>query len=661
MSGFNTAVSGIRAASSALDVTGNNIANASTTGFKSSRTEFADIYATSIVGSGSNIPGSGVLVSDIAQDFSGGTVIFTNNNLDLSIDGSGFFQLDDGNGNVSYTRDGSFELDKDGFIVSKGGVNLQGVVFDEDGAALPISDLAVTEKSSLPQATTEMSLSFNIDESSDASDLLANYSPDEAGSYTFSTTVGAFNEIGNEPTIRYDFVEQRAQKEVHTYDQAAVGAFTIAGVTVDTSTMFATSDSLNKDTSAAAIAAWDAIEENDPRIFDIQYDAAALEVKVIFKSEAYEYGEVVVDSVALGQDLSNEVVSYIDSNETHSFALDPAGIAADASFSIAGVTFNLSAPLTQEEIANTIIAEQDAIRSSEPTIESISYDQSSDSLIFTFLASSGDISSDVAIEVEDTSGFFTDAQDVDGYTIPGSIVDGDNSYQGVYRMYAYLNPEGGGEAVLLDLGKPEDPDGGVTLGPNGEVLVTTEEGPILVKFNSISGVLSEINGEPASVGVDAPSITVSSDIFPDFEDINLDLTGSTQIDDDQIVNGTDQNGFGKGDLTGVSFDANGEMRATYSNNQNTLIGIVQIATFDNQAGLQPSGDNQWIATSASGNAILNAPGTGLNGNLRSSALEASNVDLSAELVKLIEYQRNFQASSQTLETLNTVTQTILQI
>jgi len=648
MSGFNTAVSGIRAASSALDVTGNNIANASTTGFKSSRTEFADIYATSIVGSGSNIPGSGVLVSDIAQDFSGGTVTFTNNNLDLSIDGSGFFQLDDGNGNVSYTRDGSFELDKDGFIVSKGGVNLQGVVFDEDGAALPISDLAVTEKSSLPQATTEMSLSFNIDESSDASDLLANYSPDEAGSYTFSTTVGAFNEIGNEPTIRYDFVEQRAQKEVHTFDQAAAGEFTVAGVSVDTSD--AASFSATEKSSLLEAAPGSTgetvladLQASDPRIFDVEYDPANLKVNIIFKSEAYEYGEVVVDSVVGGQDLSNEVVSYIDSNETHSFALDPAGIAADASFSIAGVTFNLSAPLTQEEIANTIIAEQDAIRSSEPTIESISYDQSSDSLVFTFLASSGDISSDVAIEVEDTSGFFTDA------------------YQGVYRMYAYLNPEGGGEAVLLDLGKPEDPDGGVTLGPNGEVLVTTEEGPILVKFNSISGVLSEINGEPASVGVDAPSITVSSDIFPDFEDINLDLTGSTQIDDDQIVNGTDQNGFGKGDLTGVSFDANGEMRATYSNNQNTLIGIVQIATFDNQAGLQPSGDNQWIATSASGNAILNAPGTGLNGNLRSSALEASNVDLSAELVKLIEYQRNFQASSQTLETLNTVTQTILQI
>ncbi|MCJ8298000.1 MAG: flagellar hook-basal body complex protein, partial [Pseudomonadales bacterium] len=139
MAGFNTAISGIRAATTALDVTGNNIANASTTGFKSSRTEFAYIYSTAAIGSGaSNVPGAGVLVSDIAQDFSGGNVQHTNNNLDLSINGSGFFQLDDGRGNVTYTRDGSFELDKDGFIVSKNGANLQGFGVDSTGNRLPI-------------------------------------------------------------------------------------------------------------------------------------------------------------------------------------------------------------------------------------------------------------------------------------------------------------------------------------------------------------------------------------------------------------------------------------------------------------------------------------------------------------------------------------------
>src|SRR6056300_1321812 len=122
MAGFNTAVTGLKSASQMLDVAGNNIANSSTVGFKSTRTEFSDIYATSVVGAGaSNQPGSGVTVSDISQDFSAGTIEFTNNNLDLAINGSGFFQLNDGQGGITYTRAGSFELDKDGFIVSKNG------------------------------------------------------------------------------------------------------------------------------------------------------------------------------------------------------------------------------------------------------------------------------------------------------------------------------------------------------------------------------------------------------------------------------------------------------------------------------------------------------------------------------------------------------------
>jgi len=103
------------------------------------------------------------------------------------------------------------------------------------------------------------------------------------------------------------------------------------------------------------------------------------------------------------------------------------------------------------------------------------------------------------------------------------------------------------------------------------------------------------------------------------------------------------------------------MVASYSNNQQSNLGVVALANFQNQAGLQNAGDTQWRATLESGDPILNPPGTGLNGSLRSSALEQSNVDLSTELVKLIEAQRNFQANSKTLETMNNVTQNILQI
>jgi len=127
------------------------------------------------------------------------------------------------------------------------------------------------------------------------------------------------------------------------------------------------------------------------------------------------------------------------------------------------------------------------------------------------------------------------------------------------------------------------------------------------------------------------------------------------------VKAASQDGYPKGDLIGVSFAETGEMVASFSNGQRQNLGLVAIASFENQDGLRSAGSTEWIATLNSGSAILNPPGTGLNGTLRSAALESSNVDLSAELVKLIEAQRNFQANSKTLETQNTVTQAILQI
>jgi flagellar hook protein FlgE len=671
MAGFNTAISGIRAASKSLDVTGNNIANASTTGFKSSRTEFADIYATAAIGSGaSKVPGSGVLVSDIAQDFSGCNVQFTNNNLDLSIDGSGFFQLDDGRGNVTYTRDGSFELDKDGFIVSKNSSNLQGYGVDETGNRLPISDLRVDEKESPPKATETMALSFNIDEAKDANALIVPYDRTESGSMTFSTTVGTFDSLGNEHTVRYDMVEMQSKKEVHTYDHPAAGTFSVSGHTpvIDSAADFDADGHLINTAINPLLAN---LQATDPRIFDVEYDAVAGQIKVIMKSEATDYGDLV--TAAGTGTMDNETVTLIDSNEIHKFAIqagagdgtpNPVGsYETTQQFEIAGIPFTFDAtvtePLTREQIANEIIAKETQIRDADPNIETITFDATTNELIFTFKADSGNVGN-TSLNVNQTDGnFFSGVpavvNPVNNITA-ATISEGDNSFQGVYRLYAYLNPLGQ-RPEALDIGKLLDP------GEAGTAQ-QTEIGAVIVKFNPSNGILSQINGENVPTGTDAqvPKLTIKdADPADNSTTITLDLTGTTQFANEQIVKAQSQDGYTKGDLTGVSFTASGEMIATFSNNQSTTLGIVAVATFENQAGMQPSGNTQWIATNASGEPVLNPPGSGLNGSLRSSALESSNVDLSAELVQLIESQRNFQASSKTLETLNTVTQNILQI
>ena len=110
---FNIALSGLRASSVDLEVTGNNIANASTVGFKRSRTEFGDVYANSFFGGGDTSVGDVVGVQKVRQMFSQGNVSLTDSNLDLAITGNGFFVLSD-QGEAKYSRAGQFSVDKNG-------------------------------------------------------------------------------------------------------------------------------------------------------------------------------------------------------------------------------------------------------------------------------------------------------------------------------------------------------------------------------------------------------------------------------------------------------------------------------------------------------------------------------------------------------------------
>ena len=651
MAGFNTAVTGLKAATTDLDVTGNNIANSSTVGFKASRTEFGDIYTTAVVGAGSsNVPGSGVTVTDIAQDFSGGTVEFTNNNLDLAINGGGFFQLDDGQGGKSYSRAGAFELDKDGFVVSKTGEYLQGYQLDEAGNRLPIDNLAVTERESPPKATEEMALAINIDSRADASQLLPAYNKDEPGSYTYSTTMEAVDSLGNSNTIKYNFVEQRPVKEVHTFDVSGAGNYTISGVTV-----------ADTDFAAGQISAvkLDELKAADPRIFNVTTDttAAPNTVSVIFSSDSTQYGDLIASNGTAA--LTNEVVSEITAAEQHTFDFSAAGFgpgyagATTVEFEISGVQFSFdasTADITAEDVANEIIAKRTAIIDANPNVDTISYDSTNNQLLVTYKPEAGDVADDNLdlVFLSGTNAFAGAPAAVTNVIGPDATVDGDDSFEGTYRMYAYLNQD-----TILTIGKQPDPGSGLNL---------PEVGAILIKYSPNDGTLAEINGQIVTPGSVVPSITVEgADPANGATTIDLSLDNSTQFASDSIVKQSTQDGYSKGDLVGISFGSTGEMIASFSNGQNQALGIVAIATFENQSGLQPAGDTQWVESLSSGQAIVNPPGTGLNGTLRSAALEQSNVDLSEQLVKLIEAQRNFQANSKTLETLNTVTQAILQI
>ncbi|HEX6993036.1 MAG TPA: flagellar hook protein FlgE [Gammaproteobacteria bacterium] len=195
---FRTALSGLNAASADLRVTGHNIANAGTTGFKQSRAEFADVFAVAYSGISRTAVGSGVKLAAVTQQFTQGNINFTGNNLDLALSGKGFFVLDD-NGARSYTREGAFQIDRDGYVVNASGQRLQAYpVRDllagtfETGA---LTDLRLATTDSPPRQTTRVEAEFNL--AANAEDLSAiPFDTEDPASYAFTTSLTVYDSLG---------------------------------------------------------------------------------------------------------------------------------------------------------------------------------------------------------------------------------------------------------------------------------------------------------------------------------------------------------------------------------------------------------------------------------------------------------------------------------
>ncbi|TFF78449.1 flagellar hook protein FlgE [Aeromonas taiwanensis] len=218
---FNNALSGINAAQKDLNVTANNIANVNTTGFKESRAEFADVYANSIFVNAKTQVGNGVATGAVAQQFHQGALQFTNNALDLAIQGNGFFVTSDGLSNLdrTYTRSGAFKLNENSYMVSNSGGYLQGYEINSDGTPKAVSinatkPIQIPDRAGEPVQTSKIEANFNLP--STASPLTAGntaadaskFDPTDSDTYSSSTSVVVYDSLGEPHTITQYFVKE---------------------------------------------------------------------------------------------------------------------------------------------------------------------------------------------------------------------------------------------------------------------------------------------------------------------------------------------------------------------------------------------------------------------------------------------------------------------
>lgn len=421
---FSTAISGINAATADLNVISNNIANASTTGFKSSRAEFADVYATSLLGAGSNSIGKGVTLANVSQEFGQGNITFTNNSLDLAINGGGFFQLSV-DGAVEYSRAGNFQVDREGFLVSNQNARLQGFQVDAGGDVTgQLGDIQIDTSLIDPNPTGNVAFTSNLD------------SREVTPGTGFST---------NGP-----------------YDSFGVPASAPSPADFNATTSTTIYDSLG-----------------NPHVLSLYY------VKTAAPNEW-------------------EVYSLID-----------------------GQSQNGGAPETLEFTSN-------------------------------------------------------------GQFDPAS-------------------------ATQVDIA------GWAPVDSNGVV-----------------------NGSSA-------------------QDFAVTLAQTTQFGTAFAVSSVVQDGFAAGQLRGLEIDESGVAFARYTNGESRALGQIALANFNNQNGLQPVGDTNWVETFSSGSPNVGEPGTAGLGAVQSAALEDSNVEITQELVDLIIAQRNFQANAQVIQAEDAVTQTVINL
>ena len=215
-------ISGLKVNTKVMSVIGDNIANVNTTGFKTSKVSFANIFSASL-GSTENQIGRGVSLAGVTPVWDSGSLENTTSVTDLAVNGKGLFIVNNDNGSPLYTRAGKFDFDKDGNLVSLDDMTVQGYAIDVNGNVAPaLSDIALPAGNSVPLATNEFSMGINLDATAEAGDVFAN-----------SLTV--YDSLGNAIPLTMTFENTGPGAWTVTPSiPASAGTVTIDGQAVDT-------------------------------------------------------------------------------------------------------------------------------------------------------------------------------------------------------------------------------------------------------------------------------------------------------------------------------------------------------------------------------------------------------------------------------------------
>ena len=636
---FQQALSGLNASSSALDAIGNNIANASTVGFKQANAQFADAYAAALGGAGSNQIGMGTTLSTVAQQFSQGSITADNNPLDIAINGGGFFQMTSSAGTPTYSRAGQFQLDQYGYIVDASGSKLN--LFPPGGSSTA-SPIAINNGNMGAVVTTNLGMNLNLD-ARQTVPTTATFSPNDPTSYNESTSATVYDSLGVSHTLGMYFVKTGTNAwnlytNVDGGTTQGTNLFGPAGLAFNSSGVLTTSPSGPNTglssmfgTPAAATTQGASIGSAAPTLpltvtagsndqFNIALDGGAV-TPITLAAGSYTtsaaLAAAVQTAIGAGAPVSVDPASgklVVTSKST----------AAGSAVALSAVTGNTGLSALFGATAPTTGSQAAVSGGTAPANPLVVTAGTNDQFSLT-------VNGGTPLSVTVPAGSYTPAQ------LATQLQTSLNA----------LSPS---------------PDATVTANGSGVLTVTSAVLPATPAPTLALGSVNNL-GSSSTIALALPLSSASGSNGP--LDITLNLAGSTQFGNSFGVNSVTQDGSAAGQFTGLKVLPDGTVQGTYNNGMTKSFGTIALATFKNPNGLIPTGDNQWLenlsTVNGSGPATAGTPGSGANGILQPSAVEGSNVDLTAQLVDMITQQRNYQANAQTIKTEDSIMQTLINL
>ncbi|HEX5710153.1 MAG TPA: flagellar hook protein FlgE [Sulfuricurvum sp.] len=700
-------VTGLQSHQIAMDVESNNIANVNTIGYKYSRANFSDLLsqtsqiATAPQGDlgGKNAVqiGLGTTVSSVTRIMTQGSIQNTDKNTDVAIQGDGMFIVSsDGGSTYKYTRSGDFKFDAGGNFVDNNGFVVQGWVRDKEtgkvDATAPITNINIPPGLTTPaNATVDVTLKANLDsgetvetfnvtnpmKSYSLANYLANVPADVAirdANTNAAEDMGVmFNDQGR------SLVMQSNQGVWVSYKDSVTAPIAIAD-TASTPYSFVLNGTTISGTTAAVLAPGDAAasmaQAINAQTVKTGVVASAINGNLTLtndnsrESDAAETKNIIITGVVngLGLTAANSVTTaykyqYSNSAVDLTNAVTPINTTFKSTEQLRLIMQTHAQLVTGADAVSVVINSRGQYEITNPSDSDGTTIQENLKLQITAF-------SDAANNISKNTRFTEVMQSMNGTIVEGStglrlsqglnaathsasidIYDSLGSKHTLtmdFRKTAVDSIAGSTWSMLLSVPEPGEIN---TIPPVNEMAG-------LVRFTS-DGALSSYT--PTNI-----NYTANNGSAPN-QNVNIKLgtansfDGMTSFDATSGTSGISQDGFPGGDLVGIRIDQSGTLVGSFSNGRSFGLAQIGMAKFTNNEGLVTDGGNVYLQSANSGDPIIGTAATAGRGFMQSSALEASNVDLSKSLTNLIIIQRGYQANGKTITTSDTLLETLLGI